>query len=102
MILNLTFVLKKTTLMLVFNLLCLVCVSQNSFKKSFESNLSYGRILPHRGTLKGIILKNSYSFEASLIFIQTVKKHIIIIIISQLFHGLFIIQVQETAKALVV
>ena len=74
MILNLTFVLKKTTLMLVFNLLCLVCVSQNSFKKSFESNLSYGRILPHRSTLKGIILKNSYSFEASLNFHTDGKK----------------------------
>ena len=72
--LNFNFYNKKPTIMMMFLFLNILCIGQNSIKKSFESNLSYGRILAHRNTLKGIIIKNSYSFEASMNFHTDGKK----------------------------
>lgn len=66
--------LKKIIAIMTFSSFCILTFGQKSFKNSFESSLSYGRILAHRNDLKSIILNNSYSFEASMNFLTNGSK----------------------------
>ncbi len=68
--------LKKIIAIMTFSSFCILTFGQKSFKNSFESSLSYGRIIAHRNDLKSIILNNSYSFEASMNFLNQWKQTI--------------------------
>ena len=51
-----------------FVFIILNVASQNDSKYSFETNLSYGRLLAHRTVMKNLIENNSYSLESTVNF----------------------------------
>ena len=65
---------EKTIIIIVFFFLTNVFYCQNLNKYTFESSTSYGRIIPHRTSIKKIVDNNAFSIESTINFQTNGKK----------------------------
>ena len=65
---------EKTIIIIVFFFLTNVFYCQNLNKYTFESSVSYGRIIPHRSSMKKMVDNNAFSIESTINFHTNGKK----------------------------